>query len=114
MADLLEVIGDPQRRRLVQLLGAGEQSVNQLSAHFPVTRSAISQHLLLLAQVGLVTARKDGRNRFYRLDPMAVGKLQSQFDSFWSAELDALESAAAAISHDHIHLSYKESSDGFR
>lgn len=113
MADLLEVIGDPQRRRLVQLLGTGEQTVKQLSAHFPVSRSAISQHLLFLAQVGLIVARKEGRNRYYRLEPAAVGKLQAQFDSFWSAELEELESAAAQINIERARPTPKESSNGF-
>ena len=113
MADLLEVIGDPQRRRLVQLLGSGEQSVNQLTAHFTVSRSAISQHLLLLAHVGLVTARKEGRNRFYSLDSSAVKKLQAQFDSFWNAELAALESEAEILSRASTHPTSKESSNGF-
>lgn len=113
MADLLEVIGDPQRRRLVQLLGSGEQTVKQLSAHFPVSRSAISQHLLFLAEVGLIVARKEGRNRYYRLEPAAVEKLQAQFDSFWSAELEELESAAAQMNTDRARPTPKESSDGF-
>ncbi len=113
MADLLEVIGDPQRRRLVQLLGAGELTVNQLTSHFTVSRSAISQHLLLLAQVGLVSARKAGRNRFYHLEPDAVKKLQAQFDSFWSAELDALESEANALNKSRTRPTSKETSNGF-
>ena len=113
MADLLEVIGDPQRRRLVQLLGSGEQTVKQLSAHFSVSRSAISQHLLFLAQVGLIVARKEGRNRYYRLEPAAVERLQTQFDSFWSAELAELESAAAQINIDRARPTPKEISHGF-
>ena len=112
MADLLEVIGDPQRRRLVQLLGSGEQTVKQLSAHFPVSRSAISQHLLFLAQVGLVVARKEGRNRYYRLEPAAVNRLQAQFDSFWNAELVALESEAHILNQARTHRNFKESSNG--
>jgi DNA-binding transcriptional ArsR family regulator len=90
MADLWEVIGDPHRRQLVQLLAEGEKSVSALATHFPVSRSAISQHLLLLVDVGLVTARKDGRNRYYRLHEDGVARLQKMFDAFWGKELDLL------------------------
>ena len=112
MADFLEVIGDPTRRRLVQLLGAGEAPVNQLTAHFPISRSAISQHLLLLAEVGLVVARKEGRNRFYQLEPDSVIKLQAQFDSFWNAELASLESEADILNKARTRPDFKESSNG--
>ncbi len=90
MADLWEVIGDPHRRQLVQLLAEGEKSVTVLAAHFPVSRSAISQQLLLLVEVGLVTARKEGRNRYYRLHSDGAAQLQEMFDTFWSNELELL------------------------
>lgn len=64
--------------------------MTELSEHFPVSRSAISQHLLLLSDVGLVSARKDGRNRYYRLDAAGMRRLREQFDSFWTNELDQL------------------------
>src|SRR6478752_6250742 len=66
--DALETAAEPNRRRLLHLLARQEQSVSQLAAEFTVSRSAVSQHLLLLQQAGLVTARKEGRNRYYRLD----------------------------------------------
>jgi len=94
MADLWEVISDPHRRQLVQLLAEGEMSVSALAAHFPVSRSAISQHLLLLIDVGLVTARKEGRNRFYRLHDDGAARLQKMFDTFWGKELDLLVTEA--------------------
>ncbi len=93
--DLLEVATEPNRRALLRLLAAGEQTVTELSAHFPVSRSAISQHLLLLSEVGLVSARKDGRNRYYRLDAAGMVRLREQFDSFWTNELDLLVADAA-------------------
>ena len=97
MADLLEVIGDSQKRHLLQLLASGEKTVTQLANSFPVTRSAISQHLLALVQVGLVSARKEGRNRFYRLESKGMASLQSQFDAFWNFELDLLLSQSHAM-----------------
>ena len=100
MSDLWEVISDPHRRALVQLLAGGEKSVSTLAAHFPVSRSAISQHLLLLVEVGLVTARKEGRNRYYRLHEDGALRLQKMFDAFWGNELDLLLTEAQRI-HDN-------------
>ncbi|KAA1251384.1 TIGR03086 family protein [Mycobacterium simiae] len=87
---MLEVAAEPTRRRLLQLLAPGERTVTQLASQFPVTRSAISQHLAILAQVGLVASRKQGRERYYRLDERGLRRLRSLFESFWSAELDRL------------------------
>jgi DNA-binding transcriptional ArsR family regulator len=87
---MLEVAAEPTRRRLLQLLAAGELTVTQLTSRFSVTRSAISQHLGILADVGLVTARKQGRERYYRLDERGVLRLRALFDSFWNDELDRL------------------------
>jgi DNA-binding transcriptional ArsR family regulator len=97
MADLWEVISDPHRRELIQLLAEGEKSVSLLAAHFPVSRSAISQHLLLLVEVGLVTARKEGRNRYYCLHEDGAVRLQKMFDAFWRNELDLLVTEAQRV-----------------
>jgi DNA-binding transcriptional ArsR family regulator len=87
---MLEVAAEPTRRRLLQLLASGERTVTQLASQFAVTRSAISQHLAVLTEVGLVTPRKQGRERYYRLDERGVRQLRALFDSFWSNELDRL------------------------
>lgn len=97
MPDLLEVAAEPNRRALLRLLAEGERTVTELSAHFPVSRSAISQHLLLLSDVGLVNARKDGRNRYYSLDAAGMVRLREQFDSFWTHELDLLVADAVRL-----------------
>ncbi|WP_051422949.1 SRPBCC domain-containing protein [Arthrobacter sp. MA-N2] len=65
-------------------------TVTELAAEFTVSRSAISQHLLLLEEAGLVAARKEGRNRFYRLDNVGMRELRMLFEQFWTAELDML------------------------
>ncbi|QUR69571.1 TIGR03086 family metal-binding protein [Mycobacterium spongiae] len=92
---MLEVAAEPTRRRLLQLLALGERTVTQLASQFPVTRSAISQHLAVLAEVGLVAARKQGRERYYRLDERGMLQLRAHFESFWSDELDRLVVDAA-------------------
>ena len=97
MLDALEVAAEPNRRRLLQLLARQEQTVGQLAAQFTVSRSAVSQHLLLLEEAGLVAARKEGRNRYYRLDPTGMARLRNLVEQFWTHELDLLASDAAAV-----------------
>ena len=111
MLDLLETAAEPNRRRLLQLLGRGEVSVNELAENFPVSRSAISQHLKLLADVGLVQARKDGRRRLYSLDPQGMARLRDSLSSFWNTELDQLAADAAATQTSRSTSHPKENSD---
>jgi DNA-binding transcriptional ArsR family regulator len=106
--DPLEVAAEPNRRRLLHLLIRGEQAVGELSAHFTVSRSAVSQHLLLLEQAGLVAARKEGRNRFYRLNPEGMGRLRELVEQFWTDELDLLASDAAALAKQRHDLPQEE------
>ena len=88
--DLLAVLAEPNRRRLLELLRGGEQTVTELAAQFSVTRPAISQHLGVLAAAGLVEVRQDGRFRRYRLKPGGMAALRSILDSFWTSELEQL------------------------
>jgi DNA-binding transcriptional ArsR family regulator len=90
MPDRLSAVAEPNRRRLLQLLAAGEQSVNGLAAHFEVSRSAISQHLGVLVEVGLVTRTRQGRFQNYRLAPEGLAGLRAELDAFWTTELDHL------------------------
>ena len=97
MPDLVAAVAEPNRRRLLQLLGHGEQTVTVLAGNFTVSRSAISQHLGLLAEAGLVASRRDGRFQYYRLEPAGMAALRAELDSFWTHELDRLASDALAI-----------------
>lgn len=97
MTDTFAAAAEPTRRRLLQLLAAGPRSVSDLANTFPVTRSAISQHLLVLEDAGLVTARKVGRQRFYAVDPSGVAELRAEIDRFWTNELDLLVADAATL-----------------
>ena len=90
MADLVAAVAEPNRRRLLQLLGSGEQTVTQLASHFTVTRSAISQHLGVLADIGLVTSRRAGKFQYYRLDARGMAVLRAELDSSWTRELASL------------------------
>lgn len=88
--DALSAAAEPNRRRILQLLASGPCTVNELASQFPVTRSAVSQHLGVLAEVGLVTARKEGRQRFYEVQPSGMAQLRAEIDRFWTAELEQL------------------------
>ena len=77
----------------MELLSGGEQTVNQLAAQFGVTRSAISQHLGVLSNAGLVQARQQGRFRYYRLDPVGMAALRDALEVFWTHELEQLATA---------------------
>ena len=90
VTDPLSAAAEPNRRRILQLLAHGPRAVTELADEFPVTRSAISQHLLVLADAGLVEAEKIGRTRIYRVLPSGLQKLQAEIDRFWTTELDLL------------------------
>ena len=90
MADALSAAAEPTRRRLLQLLATGPRTVTELAEQFPVSRPAISQHLAVLTYAGLVTARKDGRQRFYSVVPAGITQRRAEIDRFWSTELDLL------------------------
>ncbi|MGB7817607.1 MAG: metalloregulator ArsR/SmtB family transcription factor [Ornithinibacter sp.] len=96
MTDAFSAAAEPTRRRILQLLAARSLTVTEIAGEFPVTRSAISQHLLVLEGSGLVTATKVGRQRIYRVDPSGLRTLQAEIDRFWTNELDQLVADANA------------------
>ena len=95
--DSFSAAAEPTRRRILQLLASEPRTVSDIAAEFPVTRSAISQHLLLLADAGLVAAEKAGRQRIYRVVPTGLRSLQAEIDRFWTDELDRLVADAHAL-----------------
>ncbi len=80
-------LADGTRRAIVSRLAEGPQAVGQLAAELPVTRSAVSQHLKILKDAGLVSERAVGTRRVYRLNPAAVAALRDQLDTFWQRAL---------------------------
>jgi DNA-binding transcriptional ArsR family regulator len=98
--DVLSAAAEPTRRRILQLLASGPSTVSDLAANFTVTRSAISQHLGVLTEVGLVTSRKEGRQRIYSELPEGMSQLRLELERFWTTELDRLFEDAAAGSSD--------------
>jgi DNA-binding transcriptional ArsR family regulator len=85
---VLDALGDATRRSIFESLKTGPQSVGELAAGLPVSRPAVSQHLRVLKEAGLVSDRKDGTRRVYRVDPDGVARLRDYFDGFWAEALE--------------------------
>ncbi len=92
-ASAMDALGDPTRRRIFELLRAGPRAVGELAGELPVSRPAVSQHLRVLKEAGLVTERRQGTRRIYRLDPDGLGELRAYFDRFWTTALASFEAA---------------------
>jgi DNA-binding transcriptional ArsR family regulator len=86
-SDGWSALADGTRRAIVGRLAEGPQPVGQLAAELPVSRSAVSQHLKVLKDAGLVSERAVGTRRVYRLNPAAVAALRDQLDTFWQRAL---------------------------
>jgi DNA-binding transcriptional ArsR family regulator len=85
--DVWAAFGDGTRRAIVLMLAAGPMSVGDLAAQLPVTRPAVSQHLKVLKDAGLVSEEARGTRRIYRLDAAGVAALRAQLDDFWAEAL---------------------------
>lgn len=87
-------LADPTRRRIVELLGAGERSAGELADEFDISAPAVSQHLKTLREAGLVQVRVDAQRRIYAIDAAGLDKIDEWLRGvrvFWAARLDALE-----------------------
>ena len=90
----IAALGDPTRRTIFELLGGGPRSVGDLAEDLPVSRPAVSQHLKVLKEAGLVSESRAGARRVYRVEPQAVAELRTYFDDFWNQALAAFKTAA--------------------
>jgi len=89
-----DALGDPTRRRVFELLREGPRPVGELAAQVPVSRPAVSQHLAVLREAGLVTDRRHGRRNLYRIDPQGLAALRASLESMWDDVLAAFGEAA--------------------
>lgn len=87
----LEALADPTRREVFERLRLGPSPVGRLASGMPVSRPAVSQHLRVLKEAGLVTEEQDGTRRIYRIDPKGLGQLRAWLDQFWESALDAFK-----------------------
>jgi DNA-binding transcriptional ArsR family regulator len=93
----IQALGDPTRRSIFERLRRGPRAVGELARELPVSRPAVSQHLRVLKEAGLVTEQRNGTRRIYGVDAQSVAELRDYFDEFWS---DALESFRRAVEQD--------------
>ena len=96
--DVFTALADPTRRNLVEMLAAGERSFGELAAGFPMSRPAVSQHLKVLRDAGIVVSRPDAQRRIYRLHDSGLDAVDAWLDklrSYWAPRLDRLEQALA-------------------
>ncbi len=94
----IAALADPTRRAVFERLRGGPRAVGDLAAGLPVTRSAVSQHLRVLTDAGLVRHRSEGTRRLYRVDPDGLAALRSYFDDFWDSALGAFQDQAESAS----------------
>ena len=91
--DIFQAIADPTRRRLLKLLSTQEMPVTAITEHFPISRTAVSKHLRVLSEAGLVKERRVGRETRYKLQPDPLVELKDwlqYFELFWENKLGAL------------------------
>jgi DNA-binding transcriptional ArsR family regulator len=90
----LAALADPTRRTLFELIGEGPQPVGELARRMPVSRPAVSQHLRVLKDAGLVRDRAVGTRRLYQVNPDGLAALRAYLDRFWDQTLGAFATAA--------------------
>ena len=93
---MLVALGDPTRRAIFEHVAARPSAVVDLARELPVSRPAVSQHLRVLKEAGLVTDHAAGTRRIYQLDPRGIEALRSYLDGFWNRSLRAFKRAAEA------------------
>jgi DNA-binding transcriptional ArsR family regulator len=92
--DALSALADPMRRRIFETLRRGPAPVGEIAQRLPVSRPAVSQHLKVLRQAGLVNDRAEGTRRVYAIDPAGLGPLRAWLDQFWDQALAAFAAEA--------------------
>ena len=90
----LTALGDPTRRAVFECLARGPRAVGQLASELPVSRPAVSQHLRVLREAGLVTDRPDGTRRIYQIEPQGVRAIHAYLEQMWGQALASFQAAA--------------------
>ena len=91
-ADRMAALGDPVRRAIFEMLAEGPRSVGDIAGKLPISRSAVSQHLRVLSDAGLVTHESAGTRNLYRIEPARVAEVRDYLDRLWQKALGNLKS----------------------
>jgi len=91
LSTIFAALADPTRREVFERLSRGPRAVGDLAQDLPVSRPAVSQHLKVLKEAGLVTDRPDGARRVYQIDPQGLGQMRAWLDQFWDQALEAFK-----------------------
>ncbi|HEV8672319.1 MAG TPA: metalloregulator ArsR/SmtB family transcription factor [Candidatus Limnocylindria bacterium] len=94
MEAAIRAIAEPRRREILRLVWTSELAAGEIARHFDVTRPAISQHLRVLKEAGLVSERRSGTRRLYRARPESIAELRTYLESYWDENLRLLKQAA--------------------
>ena len=98
VVDVFQVLAEPRRRELLALLADDERTAGDIARRFDVTRQAVSQHLRILLEAGLIRERRDGTRRWYRARPEGLAEVRSYVEAMWPSALADLKAAAE---HEH-------------
>jgi DNA-binding transcriptional ArsR family regulator len=93
-------LADPTRREVFERVAQGPTSVGELAAQLPVSRPAVSQHLKVLKDAGLVTETAQGTRRIYRIDPRGIGAMRDWLDQFWQRAMDDFAAYADTLAQE--------------
>ncbi|SOC41814.1 ArsR/SmtB family transcription factor [Ureibacillus acetophenoni] len=88
--DVFQAIADPSRRKVLQLLSNKNQSIAELASHFDISRTAVVKHINILAEAGLISGKKQGKEKIYELQPESLKELKdwlAYFEQFWHNKL---------------------------
>ena len=94
MEAALKALAEPRRRRILMLVRDGELTAGEIASHFEISRPAVSQHLAVLREAGLVDERRNGTRRLYRARPEGLTELKQFLEGFWDERLEVLKREA--------------------
>lgn len=96
------LLGDASRRAIIERLSAGPCTVTELAGAMPISRPAVSQHLKVLRDAGVVQDAQEGRHRIYSIDAQRLARYRTQLDQFWSEALSNMTAAASTVKESEI------------
>ena len=104
MEAAIQALAEPRRREILQLVRDRELTVGEIAAQFEVSRPAISQHLKVLREAGLVSDRREGTRRYFRAEPRGFVELRAFLEGFWDSRLEMIRVAAEAEARERASL----------